>query len=225
MLAIQRTLQGAVSGKSCAQLLKPVLYVHQVGAQGLSVADVERLHMEKSKGEEVLRGMRGQREVLDKEAWELELKVEKRFEDLEGTVRQYHSMADRLKLVPSTAKRAEGVEYEIQIDRDAAGPEEMVTADLKGMVRPGLQAVSGRYMEKMRETSKELLHVQEEQDASDERLVMSAEENAILDAEVGPPSADRALAHPCPPLPTPAHPCPPPPPAPSGCGSWIRSTP
>ena len=43
----------------------------------------------------------------------------------------YHSMADRLALIPATAKRAEGVAFEVRLDRGAASVSEMINVDLK----------------------------------------------------------------------------------------------
>ena len=43
----------------------------------------------------------------------------------------YHSMADRLALIPATAKRAEGVNFEVRLDRGAPSASEMINVDLK----------------------------------------------------------------------------------------------
>lgn len=40
-------------------------------------------------------------------------------------------MADRLALIPATAKRAEGVAFEVRLDRGAASAGEMINVDLK----------------------------------------------------------------------------------------------
>jgi len=40
-------------------------------------------------------------------------------------------MADRLALIPATAKRAEGVAFEVRLDRAAASASEMINVDLK----------------------------------------------------------------------------------------------
>jgi len=43
----------------------------------------------------------------------------------------YNEAADRLALVPATAKRAEGAAFEARLDRSGAAAADMVTADLK----------------------------------------------------------------------------------------------
>ncbi len=46
-------------------------------------------------------------------------------------MQDYHSLADRLQLIPATAKRAEGIHFEVRLDREAATASEMITVDLK----------------------------------------------------------------------------------------------
>ena len=50
-------------------------------------------------------------------------------------------MADRLALIPATAKRAEGVNFEVRLDRGAPSASEMINVDLK--VGGWLLAVGG----------------------------------------------------------------------------------
>ncbi len=40
-------------------------------------------------------------------------------------------MADRLALIPATAKRAEGVSFEVRLDRGAVSASEMINVDIK----------------------------------------------------------------------------------------------
>ena len=43
----------------------------------------------------------------------------------------YYTSADRLQLIPSTAKRAAGVQYELQVNRVGATATDIVSVDLK----------------------------------------------------------------------------------------------
>ena len=43
----------------------------------------------------------------------------------------YHTAADRLQLIPVTAKYAGGVQFEIQLDRAGATASDIINADLK----------------------------------------------------------------------------------------------
>ena len=44
---------------------------------------------------------------------------------------RYNQLVHRLKLVPATAKRADGVAFELRVARDAGQPSELVNLDLK----------------------------------------------------------------------------------------------
>lgn len=50
---------------------------------------------------------------------------------LDANVSRYNQMAHRLKLVPATAKRADGVTYELHLNREAATLPEFANVDLK----------------------------------------------------------------------------------------------
>ena len=44
---------------------------------------------------------------------------------------RYNHMAHRLKLVPASAKRADGLTYELRINREASTAQELANVDLK----------------------------------------------------------------------------------------------
>jgi len=44
---------------------------------------------------------------------------------------EYHTAADRLQLIPASAKRAGGVQFEIALDRAGASAAEIVSVDVK----------------------------------------------------------------------------------------------
>ena len=43
----------------------------------------------------------------------------------------YHTAADRLQLIPASAKRAAGIQYEISLDRSGTTASELINVDLK----------------------------------------------------------------------------------------------
>ncbi len=46
-------------------------------------------------------------------------------------VQTYHTAADRLRLIPASAKRAAGIQYEISLDRSGATASELINIDLR----------------------------------------------------------------------------------------------
>lgn len=51
----------------------------------------------------------------------------------------YNMQADALGLIPASAKRAAGIQYEINLDRSGATASELIDIDIK-VGRPGLSA-------------------------------------------------------------------------------------
>ena len=43
----------------------------------------------------------------------------------------YHTAADRLQLIPATAKHAAGVQFEVRLDRSGATAADIMNVDLK----------------------------------------------------------------------------------------------
>jgi kinetochore protein NDC80 len=70
------------------------------------------------------------REGLERQVVELELQLEEQIEKLEATAGRYNKAAAQLQLIPATAKRASGIEYEMSINRSAP-VHGMLSVDLK----------------------------------------------------------------------------------------------
>ena len=77
--------------------------------------DVTRMAQQRSKLKDILHSLTSQKDSLLDAALEDEAKFEKKVEEIEGASRQYHATADRLQLIPSTAKHAEGVDFEVSL--------------------------------------------------------------------------------------------------------------
>ncbi|PSC74916.1 Kinetochore NDC80 [Micractinium conductrix] len=156
----------------------------RVAAQTVHPADVQRMNSEKSKQESALRSTQAQRAQLDARVAQQERGTEERLDVVEAALQGYHSMADRLALIPATAKRAEGVAFEVRLDRGAASVSEMINVDLKGIVKPALQRLRDGYAAKARALTDQLLSLQEQADSVRELLAEREEENRNAEAQV-----------------------------------------
>ena len=74
------------------------------------------------------------REQLDSEVAKSELALEEQMEALETASWDYNKSADQLQLIPSTAKRAAGVEFEMAVNRNATNGHETLSVDLKVLI-------------------------------------------------------------------------------------------
>ena len=59
------------------------------------------------------------------------MEAEKKVLELEEALREYHGKAAALQLIPRTAKRANGMQYEIVLNAGAAAAGNMLTVDMK----------------------------------------------------------------------------------------------
>lgn len=98
---------------------------------------------------------------------------------------RYNQLAHRLKLIPSSAKRADGTTFELRIMRDAASLAEFSNLDLKGVIRPALDRLCDQYRTKAVELSHDLLSLKEQVAGGKESIAEKAEENAVLEQQVG----------------------------------------
>lgn len=155
-----------------------------VSRQTVNKADVDRMVAERTKLKEILEAVGGQREGLQRRLVEEELGVEHQLEALEATVQAYNTRADRLQLIPATAKRADGVTYEIHVNRGAPCASDVISVDLKAVVRPGLGRLCELYRCKARELAADALRLQEQLDAGREAISERAEDNLSLEAQV-----------------------------------------
>lgn len=135
--------------------------------------------------QDILDSVTSQREALERRVHEEELAMEHCLEALEATVQQYNTRADRLQLIPATAKRADGISYEIHTNRSAPSPADVINVDLKAVIKPGLQRLNERYRSKARELGADALRLQEQVDAGREAMTERTEDNLNLESQVG----------------------------------------
>lgn len=60
-------------------------------------------------------------------------------------LQEYHSTADRLQLIPASAKRAGGVQFEIVLDRAGVSAAEMVSVDVKARLAAEIKLCEAWY--------------------------------------------------------------------------------
>jgi kinetochore protein NDC80 len=156
----------------------------RIATQTVHPADVIRMNHDRVKHESALRTLCSQREAADAKVAEASAGLEARLDELEAIVADYHARADRLQLVPASAKRAEGVGFEITLDRTATLASGMVNIDLKGIIKPALQRIRDHYASRARELGEENLSLAEKRDAAGEVVAERSEECSNAEAQV-----------------------------------------
>ncbi|KAK9842247.1 hypothetical protein WJX81_002558 [Elliptochloris bilobata] len=157
----------------------------RVAAQTVNREDVVRMTTERQKQAGLLASVTAQREAADRRVAEAELGCETRLDDLEALLQEYHTTADRLQLIPASAKRAGGVQFEIALDRAGASAAEMVSVDVKGTIKGALGRVREGAAARGRELGEEALALQERLDAARHTAAERVEDAAVLQEHVG----------------------------------------
>ena len=156
----------------------------KISAQTVHPADVIRMNQEKSRHENALTTILQQKESMESKAEETESMLNAKFNDIDDKLSEYMSIAHRLQVVPSTAKRAEGFAFEARLDRSAPTSSAMIPLDFRGIIRPVLQRIKDQYHVKARELAKEELSLSEKHDTLKGLVTERAEENAHAELRI-----------------------------------------
>lgn len=87
---------------------------------------------------------------VDQEIWSEEMRASKMLEMVESSCNEYNDLAQRLKLIPSTAQFACGVDYELSSRHNAQDK-------FTDIVKPALHTLKEQWAEVVHEKSKELM--------------------------------------------------------------------
>lgn len=166
----------------------------RVAAQPVNKADLNRMVMERTKQKEVLEAAESQAEQLEHTVHSQEVQAVAALKSLEDAAGRYNTAAHRLKLIPASAKRADGVTYELRLNRDASSAAELSNLDLKGVVRPGLERLCELYRTKAGQLGRDLLALREAATAGLEAVAERREENSNLEAQIARLEASLKIA-------------------------------
>ncbi|XP_056410424.1 kinetochore protein NDC80 homolog [Hyla sarda] len=89
--------------------------------QKYSVADIERIKYEENELQETIAKLSKELDEDKQHLWSEELKYAKIKESVETEVAEYHKLARKLRLIPSTAENANGYDFQIECNMDSTG--------------------------------------------------------------------------------------------------------
>ena len=78
-------------------------------------------------------------------------KQKSKYEDLVSTIREYHAAGERLKIIPATAKRANNVNFEINLNEEGLSIESLLGIDFKSSLKPCIGELQNFYDQRVRE--------------------------------------------------------------------------
>lgn len=106
--------------------------------QTFTPLEVQAMNHEKQMLQDALTRLGAQKEELQNEIWDQEKKTCQTLLKLEKRIKQYNESARALELLPTSAKNAHGVDYELKLLPHAKTANEMTSVDLTRTIKPGL---------------------------------------------------------------------------------------
>jgi kinetochore protein NDC80 len=128
-----------------------------ISKQEISPEDIINMINERERLEEAQRSASEHRQGLQRKIWELEMTLRDKVASLEDTVKAYHSIAEDLKMIPSTARNARGENLMIEIDIRAKRREGLLKTPIKSFILPILQDVRKELYEMTLDLKSELI--------------------------------------------------------------------
>jgi len=143
----------------------------RVSSQELSAHDVEKLVAERERLEGQQQHASENRQEIQHKVWESEIKLRDNVQALEDAAKAYNSIAEDLKLVPSTARNARGKNLAMCVDTRAKSGVGLLKTDVAHDVVPHLSALRME-LETTTQGYRGALHSeQEEQDEIEQKCV------------------------------------------------------
>uniref|UniRef100_W5MII4 Kinetochore protein NDC80 n=1 Tax=Lepisosteus oculatus TaxID=7918 RepID=W5MII4_LEPOC len=131
---------------------------HKLENQKFSQADIERINLERNELQQTIATLTKSLEEAEHHMWNEEIALAKAKESLDTELAEYHRLARKLQLIPSSAENACGRDFEIRISPDA-GPSNI--AQYKAQIHIPLMNLISETEEENRTLSNQKLSLQE----------------------------------------------------------------
>ncbi|CAO3678212.1 unnamed protein product [Umbelopsis vinacea] len=152
----------------------------RVDAQNVSAAEADRLSSEHVQLEKLYEETRIRLDEVQKIMWEKEVQAEKHQSMLDKAIRSYNALAYSIGLLPPSAPKAKGHNFELVYNPNAETTEKMISVDLRNFVKPALQQIEFEMKEQENSLREANLQIQEKLDAVIEQIVDKTDELKLL---------------------------------------------
>ncbi|KAK9767830.1 kinetochore-associated Ndc80 complex subunit ndc80, variant 2 [Basidiobolus ranarum] len=181
------TLDGEVHSKEqeFAQLEEEKATLQkQVDEQEISMTDVERMNAERNQLSKNVNTANMRLEEINKTSWEKEIETQKKLDDVERVIQEFNSFAYKLGLIPSESPYANGIEFDIKLNQHATRVEDMVSVDIKNVIRPALMELRSNLNSSLHHTEDEAIVLQENLDRLTEIVGDKIEEHRSMENRI-----------------------------------------
>ncbi|XP_007433049.1 kinetochore protein NDC80 homolog [Python bivittatus] len=142
--------------------------------QKYSTADIERLNSEIEELKQTVNKLTKELEAEQQQLWNEELKYARGKEAIEASLAEYHKLARKLKLIPTSAENSGGLDFEIKFNPDA-GPN--CLAKYRTQIRAPLLNLINKTEEEIANATKRKIGLE---DTLEQVNTMEAEQNSSV---------------------------------------------
>jgi SMC interacting uncharacterized protein involved in chromosome segregation len=142
-------------------------------SQEISRSEAERMATEKEKIMTEISATEQRIRDSSQIMWEKEIDLQKRLHDAETVFSEYRDLAKDLGLIPSSGSafaRAQGVDFELDLNVHSSDPQGMSAAPKRERVRPALSALRGDLLEKLRSIKNDQVNLYERKETASDTL-------------------------------------------------------
>lgn len=156
----------------------------RVATQELSPEDVKRMVEKHENMEEGLKAASITNESLNKKIWELETALRDKVQNLDDSAKKYNSTAEDLKLIPHTARNANGKNLAIDIDIRAKKKSGVLKTDISTDVLPFLLQLKDQLLSASVSMREDMVTIQDELDDLEMKNGQLEEEKNLLETKI-----------------------------------------
>lgn len=133
-----------------------------VSNQKMTHSDIQKFQLGRQALNKEITALEGRLDDVNQGRFQLEIQQEKKLAVIEETLRQYNRMAEEAELLPSSAKYADGQQFELRVN--PLDSPQILSLNLSEHVLPGLMLAKERMAEAYSDTSKAVVHGMQELD-------------------------------------------------------------
>jgi kinetochore protein NDC80 len=161
----------------------------RIAAQELSADEAQRMVSEKERIERTLSEAVAYHQAMRQKAWEADMDLGRRTEELERGIHSYTAQATALQLLPRGSKNAQGADFRIVVNKErltqATGLTDVLTTDVAGTILPALHKFKDLVGKKAGELRSSAAVLADQEEHSQEALEEAADN--LVELQVAPP--------------------------------------
>eukprot|EP00960_Hanusia_phi_P064326 765764-Hanusia_phi.AAC.2 len=154
-----------------------------VGQQETKAIDAQRIAAERGRLQEDLRKTSAEKESLQNNIYNAEITLANKQADIEKQIQEYNRTATEMKIVPATAKHADGIAFDIPVASRGNGVDQLIALGGKSSLKQDLVNLRDSFLEKAQEVHSQRMEGEEKVRDMQMQVEEKKEEIANLEEE------------------------------------------